>query len=898
MSNNSNVNQDNKHAFFKQLSKFSLSTKEEESISILKSLKMNNFNNKNNCHYLRKVKNLNKENSNNKSNSNNNLIKDYLSYNFKQKNKENINELETKINNITILNDKCLDIHNKLSACFTKLINLLDIKNSLTDVLFMFNNDAKTILNDQDKNNILISKINLVLKNYTDYKSIAAFISSDTDKKCVVESSRFFNDYETADSCINFFKLNQDYLNSEALLKEYKSIKAKLLNKYTDYCLKNISFNEMSMISNSFLVEKELIPNNVNSKLYSKPYYYDKLKKLQVFFCSKEKYDYEVEDVVVNIKKKYVYNRCNLIRPFINEMFNNINIDNYNTIDCSSNNIENINNNSNKESKNIIVNINNNNNKKSKEYCFIDLFKLTICEIIYFKSLFFYKLDISNNKSTQNINININIRYNSSNLNCLEIILKNEIFESLYNFLRPKIVLESKIDVLGYYFDLLLNNFEFFFIDEESISNKPEYLNLNQNPLVMYFKKLFNIEIDVNLIKEIQYIIHNLVNPLIIKIFKDIQEKLIFEVSLKSKNNNMLFDIEDGLYYNYANYEEYIINTYINNNSNCKEACNIYHPFIKKTLSVFYFLVNKLDKDILNSFAISYTNYFINELLDKDEFFNQRNKDSLDYIIQYIIKHNNMSINDKVEDNKENNNNKINKSDAILKNYSSVIKHIIVIEQLLALINVLEYYNLDLNSNNSSINYYSNYFKENIVEKQSIFNNSFNITLLTDKFHKEIESKLDNYTNESIDKTNIMQVIVYIEANVTSLNKKLLLKNFIKNLKIICKLTDKIIIDNCLSNDNNKVNLNIENFLENFDIINKLLDYHFVKLNNNKIFYKKIKNIVFDSCFIAIKKLTDSLNSSTSEDKLNKYEDNQTEQINAKDANIDYKELKNKIDIM
>ena len=146
-------------------------------------------------------------------------------------------------------------------------------------------------------------------------------------------------------------------------------------------------------------------------KSYNFPKNYEKMKNVQIFFEKKIHYDEDVKRVIETLKSNFIKQRLKILKPFYEEIFTSIN----------------------NSSKNIYLDL-------------AEVIKYTICEIFYFITIFQTNL-IDNTYIIQN--------------------LTSDIYDNLYNTLRPIIVSSDSLDELFRLIDGLSENFGLFFLDTE-----------------------------------------------------------------------------------------------------------------------------------------------------------------------------------------------------------------------------------------------------------------------------------------------------------------------------------------------------------------------------------------------------------------------------------------------
>lgn len=574
---------------------------------------------------------------------------------------------------LQINNNKSLE--KDIDKCFLKLNTIIQERDQLTTVLKEFSNQTQEIIDKQEKCYLLSQSIDKILKYYTEPKSILAFFEN---TKNLVESQRFLTDYETIEYGISFFNLHLDYIESESYLREYKTLKQISISKFSNYLNKSINYfennvgyvipgkrgssnsnnvsnasgldlnkhsSDLELFQESFLNSLPLA-KNMSSKIYLLPANFSKIKTLQKFFEKKAKYDYDIVNCLNNIKKTFISNRITLIRPFYLELLNNAELLD-NLVDIPSN----ISGNENKigvKSKKSDTSLGSNNCNimftQNNNELLVELLKITICEMFYFKTIFQTKL-------TDNYTILNDFIY--------------DLFNTMYNTLRPIIVKTEKIDLICYLFNRIISSFELVFLNNNNItveefekklfqlktrsnsfpqltpiigniihnnnndsnttglSIMPE-TNRNSNNNENYSNKSSFI-IDSSLLQEFLKLSNDLISPIILKLIKDLQEKLYFTVSYQIKYSLIEFENQ------FQNYE--VIHKNVKKNYN---NFNLFHEFLKNTCLLLDLLSTKLDKEIVSELAVACVAQFL-EILYKEAREKTVTYEFQIYLVQQIV---------------------------------------------------------------------------------------------------------------------------------------------------------------------------------------------------------------------------------------------------------------------
>ena len=369
-----------------------------------------------------------------------------------------------------------------------------------------------------------------------------------------MEKLRFTTDYEDIENAYHFFTVNSSYIENEKYLNTYKMLKRIALNRFHEYMThylqnqNNYNIEGVYDLESTFLsLIHENLPENMNIKAYNFPKNFETLKKLQIFFEKKAKDDYDVRETIENIKQTFIRQRKTLIKPFCDEIIRLI---------INSPLINNI------------------------ERGMSEIFKLNICEILFFSHIFQTKI--------------------SENISILQPLIHHN-FEALYSSLRPIIVNCEKIDYLIGILDIISYQFNLFF--EEFDENKEVY-EITES---IISKNLFKIKDFNETSVEHKFILTELIKcgrilikPIITKIIFDVQEKLFFRVDQIIKNN--FETLEDELT-NIMEYEEKMYNKLKN--------FKICHEFLRKLSIVLELLNNKLENEVLNHLSVTALENFI-----------------------------------------------------------------------------------------------------------------------------------------------------------------------------------------------------------------------------------------------------------------------------------------------
>jgi len=416
---------------------------------------------------------------------------------------------------------------------------------------------------------------------------------------------RFTSDYDEIENGINFFQINTTYVDSENYLDTYLMLKRIALTRYYNYMSNSLQvlFNLLDGITvkdeffNSIL---DHIPKNMNKKIYNVPKNFEKIKIVQQFFETKSKYDYEVKRTIEDIKRKFVEQRSAMLKPFYEEILNEI-------------------------GKSFSKTPLNEAEKTKVNFLMGEISKFVICEILFFSILFQSSIQ-------DNIYILQKITY--------------DLYENLYNHLRPIIVASDSIHLeeLLLLFDSLSENFVLFFIELTYKDGKAINIEEVNQKILMYFKSFYltgnqNSDVDVkstpisedliiknfNNIYEIIKISKILIRPTILKLVQDIQEKIYFAVHFLIKNN--LIEYDEGS--NLSFHKEKVAINY--------PHFRLFHYFLRKMAILFDLLRNKLDPKVLNELAAFAIEKFIANL--NEEILNKKNLtyDFEVYIIQQIL---------------------------------------------------------------------------------------------------------------------------------------------------------------------------------------------------------------------------------------------------------------------
>lgn len=416
---------------------------------------------------------------------------------------------------------------------------------------------------------------------------------------------RFASDYEDIENGIHFFQMNHNYVEAENYLNTYIMLKRIALNRYYNYMSNSLQvfFNLLEGISikdEFFNYILDNIPKNMNKKFYNVPRNFEKMRSIQEIFELKSKNDYDVKRTTEEIKKKFVAQRSVMLKPFYEEILNEIS----------------------KAFKHTPLS----DNEKTKVNTAIgEISKLIISEILFFSILF--------NTSIQD------------NVYILQKIT-SDLYENFYNHLRPIIVSTDSIQLeeLILLFDSLSQNFVLFFIEltDDKLNLEGNNVSDNDNKIISYFMNNFSsisynsinmlnpvyIELITDNLQKIYEIIKIskiLIRPTVLKLVQDIQEKIYFAAHILIKNN---LD-ELGVYHNLSLYEEKVAMKY--------QHFRLFHYFLRKMSILFDLIRDKLDPKVLNELAAYAIEKFIANL--NEEILNKKNL-SFDfeiYVIQQIL---------------------------------------------------------------------------------------------------------------------------------------------------------------------------------------------------------------------------------------------------------------------
>lgn len=507
-------------------------------------------------------------------------------------------ELKSKLDEISANKNSLISIKTEIEKSFDKLRYILESRNELSSILKDFNSSAKTIIQDKEKITKLTNSIEKISRLYDDTKSILAFFEN--TKEEVVEKMRFIGDYEEIENGISFFTLNTNYVEAENYLNTYNMLKRIAITRYYQYMshtLENFFFLFDGYIINDEFFNHilNLKPKNIDIKFFNFPKNYEKMQIVQVFFEKKSKNDYDVKKAIEGIKNNFIKQRTGMLKPFYEEIFQSI-------------------------KKRDITNVSQGSNVIYSSLS--EIFKYTICEVFYFSCLF-------------QTNISDNMYILAS--------LLNDLFDNLYNTLRPIIVNSQSLEELFTIFDGFLDNFLLFFLETEYdddvndtrvIKSDKETQKLEEKEKILFFfsnihENNFNSQIleqNMDKIFDFMKICKILIRPNITRLIQDIQEQIFFKTNQHIKSN--LIDIESE-FVNFLNYEEKISKNY--------KHFPLFHFFLRKMSILMELLRNKLDKKVLNEFTVICIEKFIFILNDEIIAKKTLTYDFEIYIMQQII---------------------------------------------------------------------------------------------------------------------------------------------------------------------------------------------------------------------------------------------------------------------
>jgi hypothetical protein len=475
-----------------------------------------------------------------------------------------IDKLATNLADIKSHKSSLLNIKKEIEDSFNNLHTILESRNELSNILKDFNNSTKSIINEKEKLVKLNKNIEKIYKIYEETKSILAFFDSTTEN--IVEKIRFTSDYEEIENGISFFSLNSKYIEATEYLNTYHMLKRIAITRHYQYIsnqLQNYNYEGITINDELFNIILKLIPKNIDSKYYNFPITYEKMKVSQLFFEKKSNYDEDVKRVLETLKQNYIKQRMKLLKPFYNEIFFNMNND--------------------------LKNVNND---------LSEIMRYTICEIIYFVTIFQSKI-----------------------LDSVYIIqnLTSDIYDSLYNTLRPIIVSSDSLDELFFLMEGLSDNFNLFFLENEDKEFVINYFRgiIDEDIISKYTHNIFEM-IKISKI---------LVRPTIMKLVQDTQEKIFFRINQHIKSN--FLELEND-FSNISNYENIVSKTH--------KHFPIFHFFLRRMSVILEILKNKLDQNVLNELIVFSIEKFI--LILNSEILSKRNNLTISfqiYIIQQII---------------------------------------------------------------------------------------------------------------------------------------------------------------------------------------------------------------------------------------------------------------------
>ena len=404
--------------------------------------------------------------------------------------------------------------------------------------------------------------IEKTLQYYDTHVSIQALFENTNYE--VVEKLRFPNDYDDIENATNFFTINSNFVECEKYLNTYKMLKRISINRFYDFMSQSLqnTNNYKIEISNEldtkvFSLINENIPDNMSLKFYNLPKNFETMKRIQIFFEKKSKEDYDVKETIENIKQNFIKQRIMLTKSFSDEIIKKI-------------------------VKNPSIEI--------IDKCTAEIFKLNICEILFFCHIFQTK-----------INENISILQPLINSN----------FEALYAAMRPIIINCEKLDYLINILDIITFQFNLLF---QNFDDNCEVFEITESMINNNLLKIKNFKENIG---ELKIILTDLIKcgrliirPIIMKIICDVQEKLFFQVDQIIKSN---FDTLDEELSNFMEYEEKIF-LKLKNFKLC-------HSFLRKLSIVLEILNNKLEKEVLNHLSVMALENFIvilnNEIISK-----------------------------------------------------------------------------------------------------------------------------------------------------------------------------------------------------------------------------------------------------------------------------------------
>jgi hypothetical protein len=668
---------------------------------------------------------------------------------------EFVSRTEKTLDDIRINKSSLIVTKQEIDDSFNNLNVILESRNELSKILKDFNSSTRVIMNEQEKMVKLNKSIENIYKIYEATTSILAFF--DSGKEDVVEKLRFITDYEEIENGINFFTLNTTYVEADEYLKTYNMLKKIAIARYFHYISNTLQaffhLFEGKVSEDQFMsFILNYVPSNMDKKYYNFPKNFPKIKEIQIFFENKSVNDYDMKRTIETVKCNFMKQRVSLLKPFYEEILTKIKED-FKTI------------------------------RGSLE----QLIRLTLCEVIYFKTIFQTKILDSTYIVKQ---------------------LTDDLFDNLYNTLRPIIVQSDSLDNLFDLIEGLSDNFGMLFLESEDkdiivqfFSNLNKKTKLEENDLKVLL-------LNISQISEIIKISKILIRSTIMKLVQDTQEKIFFRINLHLKNN---FDELESDFTHISQYEEIL--------SNNHKHFGLFHFYLRRMSVILELLKNKLDKKVLNEITSISIDNFINIL------------------------------NNKILENRNN---------------LTIEFQIYIIQQIILAIKILEEFQIEAVDTDIEIDFYSvtDIFTNNIQSffnlKDIIINSAPKISNISRDFKKILYNNLlksykilINLVNEFVFKREIMEVVYKIRNKETTsekfLSEKIKQENFTElynnfekitleiksQIKIIDKPIAEKIISMILENINNIISqIKTETFkYEKLTEINSILQSESVNHN-------------------------------------------------------------------
>ena len=743
---------------------------------ILNEKKINNQN-ENNAELIENKDDINSPTFN----SNNNFEISQKNQFFKEKEKNNVNNMKdnkkinlnkyiNKNNNIIVNKNNCYNYFSNFLTDFSDINKIKNIKKQINDKRknFLFNdefnnkkiNDCNLIKNKKVLNDNINSYFNSLENNYfepTDPDELLKPQLPDDIKNDLINYKKYFSDNNNSNSNNNLLSINQNKINK---IINYSSNNTESKKFNTDE-ISTIKFNQQSVSNEteSQILFQEKLNNNRNDKInfYKTNYSYRNNPHKNKYEITKNiadnandlplsaknnNYNKDFNNVIPNNKNKnyslvnfnFILNNNNINENNQKNNLNSISIKN-NVKNDKNNNLKDIDEKMPNENKKITIKIKEINKKEKKDL----IIKSKEQEII---------IGENNIKNNYDINGKIYKEGNKKNNNINQI--KNENFEIIKKtkeIISPKIIISAQFTLNKNKKDRIKqNNYVICHNDnfEELKINKNYDLNKNKLQFSKEYELIIKKSVKNNDNKNDFQIYKNNITFLNKNLKKE-NNKFNFKISknnitfsesnLKKENNKIILDI--------SNIDNFKLKSDLNSN-NCKqrfleENININKNNINNQREKYYFEDNELNENISKQNLIKNN---INEIKKNEKEQNLNIINKLDNTKIDIEK--NMIINRHI------NNNKIFKK---IKNLENC-------------------FNNDLNKNN-------NILSENSKEQSKTENKNEKSNKILEKKNK-LKEEINNLINKDFNQTvnvldnnyiNTFKKISKYETEVNSNNK-------------------------------------------------------------------------------------------------------------------------------